>query len=141
MRSIFGGMMGLVVMIGLVALSELAAQEPRKELIERGKYLVERVSMCVDCHTPTGKDGKPDPTRSLEGAPFPGARNNPNMAGYSPPIAGLPGWTEEDAIRFLEIGKRPNGTEARPPMPPYRLNREDAEASVAYLKSLKRSSQ
>ncbi|MBI4463744.1 MAG: c-type cytochrome [Acidobacteria bacterium] len=141
MRNIFGGLMGLVVMIGLVALSEMAAQEPRQALVERGKYLVERVSMCIDCHTPQDKDGNPDPTRWLEGAPFPGARNDPNMASYAPPIAGLPGWNEQDAIRFLETGKRPNGAEARPPMPPYRLNREDAEAAVAYLKSLKRPSQ
>jgi hypothetical protein len=33
-------------------------------------------------------------------------------------------------------GRRPSGRVPDPPMPPFRLSREDAEAIVAYLRSL-----
>jgi hypothetical protein len=37
---------------------------------------------------------------------------------------------------FLETGKSPRGGKAGPPMPTYALKHEDAEAIVAFLKSL-----
>lgn len=52
-------------------------------------------------------------------------------------IAGLPNWTDEQAITFLTTGTAPDGTQANPPMPQYRFNRADAKAVVAYLRSLK----
>jgi len=51
-------------------------------------------------------------------------------------IAGLPGWETGDAVKFLMTGIAYNDLPARPPMPQYRFNKEDAEAVVAYLKSL-----
>ena len=51
-------------------------------------------------------------------------------------LAGLRGWDEDAAIKFLMTGIAYNDLHARPPMPPYRLNRQDAEAIVAFLKSL-----
>lgn len=137
MRRMFGGTVGIVLAMAWLASSGARAQGSGAKLIERGEYLVERASMCVDCHTPHDKNGKPDPTRRLQGAPFPGAANDPHLAPFAPPIAGLPGRKEEDVIKFLQTGQRPDGSQPRPPMPPYRLNREDAEAVVAYLKSLK----
>jgi hypothetical protein len=44
--------------------------------------------------------------------------------------------TEAQAITFLQTGKRPDGTQPRPPMPEFRLDEADATAVVAYLKSL-----
>jgi hypothetical protein len=57
-------------------------------------------------------------------------------AEMAPPIAGLPTMTDQQAVRYLMTGDKPDGTQSRPPMPEYRLTREDAMAVVAYLKSL-----
>lgn len=107
-------------------------------LIERGKYLVERVAMCIDCHSPRTPTGEFDQKRWLQGSVLDFAPRHPipNWTDVAPAIAGLPGYTEEEAIRLLETGIAPNGKPLRPPMPPYRMNREDARAVVAYLKSL-----
>jgi hypothetical protein len=50
-------------------------------------------------------------------------------------IAGLSGWSTKDAVSFLMTGKI-KGQAPLPPMPEYHLNRRDAEAVVAYLRSL-----
>jgi mono/diheme cytochrome c family protein len=107
-------------------------------LIERGKYLVERVAMCIDCHSPRTPTGEFDQKRWLQGSVLDFAPRHPipNWTDIAPAIAGLPGYTEEEAVRLLETGLGPNGKPLRPPMPPYRLNHEDALAVVAYLKSL-----
>jgi len=109
--------------------------------ITRGKYLVERVGLCIDCHSPRDQKGQYVPGQTLQGAPL-GFKNTvpmPKWAEVAPPIAGLPGWTAEQGITFLMTGKEPNGETPDPPMPEYRMNREDATAVVAYLKSLQPS--
>jgi hypothetical protein len=40
-------------------------------------------------------------------------------------------------VTFFETGKLPNGKQAAAPMPQYRFNPTDAQAIVAYLKSLR----
>lgn len=104
-------------------------------LIERGDYLVNGVVLCGDCHTPRGEGGALDLTRSLQGNDIgPGP---PGFASIAPPLAGLPaGYTEEQFIAFLQTGVRPDGSTTRPPMPPYRLNEEDARAVAAYIATL-----
>ena len=57
-------------------------------------------------------------------------------ADKAPGIAGLPGWEKDAAIRFLMTGVANNDLPSRPPMPQYRFNVQDAQAIVAYLKSL-----
>jgi mono/diheme cytochrome c family protein len=54
----------------------------------------------------------------------------------APPIAGLPNFTDEEAIVFLMTGVRPNGSRPLPPMPAYRLSRPEAADVVAYLRSV-----
>ena len=58
------------------------------------------------------------------------------LAARSSNIVALPGWTDEQAVRFFMTGLAYNDLPARQPMPPYRFKREDAEAIVAYLQSL-----
>ncbi len=107
------------------------------DLIARGRYLVEGVGLCADCHTPRNEQGEFVTAHWLRGAPigFTPAAPMP-WAPVAPPIAGLPSMTAEQAVAFLMEGKRPDGTMPRPPMPAYRLNEADARAMVAYLKSL-----
>lgn len=118
------------------------ASASRSALIERGRYLVEQVGMCQDCHTPMNEKGEFVRERYLMGAtiPFKPVGPVPAWAEQSPRIAGLPGWSEEDAIRFFMTGQNMTGGGPRPPMPPYRFNRQDAAAITAYLKSLTKSS-
>jgi hypothetical protein len=134
---------GLAAIVALGFVFTVSAEPPQrgsganKGLVARGRYLVINVGQCGDCHTPM-KMGKPVQSQFLHGAviPFKPTGPVPGWTAVSPRIAGLPGWTEEQGITFFTTGKKPNGTEASPPMPAYRYNRADAIAIVAYLKSL-----
>lgn len=107
--------------------------------LERGRYLVEQVGMCADCHSPRGPGGVFDRSRWLQGAPlgFAPTVPMPAWADHAPAIAGLHHYTDEQAIAFLSEGRTKHGQPLRPPMPEYRFDRADAEAVVAYLRSLK----
>lgn len=109
------------------------------EQIAHGKYLVENVGLCADCHTPRNERGEFDKSRWLQGSQlgFVPRGPMPAWADTAPSIAGLLNMTEADATRFFETGDYPGGKQLRPPMPPYRMNHEDASAVAAYLKSLK----
>jgi mono/diheme cytochrome c family protein len=110
-----------------------------EEQVERGRYLVENVGMCADCHTPMNERGEPVRESWLQGAPlsFKPLFEVPNWADVALPIAGLPNISEKDAISVLETGVYGDNQTLRPPMPQFRFKHEDAVAVVAYLKSLK----
>lgn len=85
-----------------------------------------------------GQNGEPDQSKWLKGAVLPFAPLHPMpWAKASPDIAGLRGWTTEQAIHLLTTGIGKDGRRPLPPMPQYRMNHRDAAAVVAYLKSLK----
>lgn len=117
--------------------SSMVARE--RSLVERGKYIVHGIGLCIDCHSPRDERGEFIESRHLTGAPLPfkPAVEMPWMPA-APRIAGFPtGYTAEDLVQFLMTGQRPHGLPPPlPPMPPYRMNREDAEATVAYLRTL-----
>lgn len=107
--------------------------------VKRGEYLVERVSLCADCHTARDWKGKQDRDRWLQGArlDFKPTKIMP-WAEFAPAIAGLPMFaTDEQAVTYFETGVKPDKKSSKPPMPQYRLDHADAEAVVAYLRSLK----
>jgi mono/diheme cytochrome c family protein len=106
--------------------------------IARGKYLVDGIGMCTDCHTPRDEKGEFIRERYLQGTPldFKPIAPMPVWADTSPNIAGLPGWSKDAAIKFFMTGIAYNELPARPPMPQYRFNQQDAVAIVAYLQSL-----
>ena len=125
------------------ATGTLWGQQPGTAQVARGKYLVEGVGVCGDCHTAHNEKGEPDRARWLQGAPldFQPIQPIPIFAKIAPPIAGLPaGWTEAEVAKFLQTGIGRDGKPRRPPMPPYRLNQADAAAVAAYLKSLQPAS-
>lgn len=119
----------------LVVLEPAAAFAQSKQ-IERGKYLVVEVARCGDCHTPMNEKGEPDQSLWLKGSVLPFKPTLPMpWAEKSVDIAGLPGWKQEDAVTFFMTGKYLSQS-PRPPMPDYHLSKTDAEAVVAYLRSL-----
>ena len=106
--------------------------------IQRGKYLVENVAMCADCHTPRDDKGQFDRAQWLQGNVLDIKPDHPMpFAAVAIPIAGLPGFTDEQALKFLETGLDLAGKPAMWPMPQFRFNHDDAVAVVAYLRSLK----
>jgi hypothetical protein len=106
--------------------------------VERGKYLVENVAMCEECHTPRDASGELDETRRLQGAPIwiAPVRPNPDWAMNAPALAGFAGYTDEQGAQILERGVGPNGLAIRKPMHIYHMNHADALAIMAYLRSL-----
>ena len=108
--------------------------------IERGQYLVERVCLCGDCHSPRNDKGEFDRAQWLQGELISFKPDHPMpFAAIAPPIAGLPSYAKDEAaVKFLETGTNTAGKRAMAPMPQFRLNHEDALAMVAYLRSLKK---
>ncbi len=132
-------MKGLLAVVVLVSTATILIAAAPGGQVGRGAYLVNQVAMCVQCHTPRDANGDLERTRLLQGAPIPVQSPFPNKkwAFRAPAIAGLPGWSDEDAIALLTTGQRLNGYMPNPPMPPFRMSRQDAEAVVAYLRSLR----
>ena len=128
----------VVVWTCVVTLAQTSVPAASADQMQRGKYLVEHVAMCIQCHTPRTAQGELDRTRLFQGAPIPLPTPFPRQpwAFEAPKIAGLPGWTVDDAVRLLQTGIGARGYTPRPPMPPFRMTPEDAAAVVAYLKSL-----
>lgn len=128
-----------VAMLAVLALPAVSRAQSSADRIARGKYIVENVGMCSDCHTPRDTKGGPVMSQLLRGAPL-GFRPVVAMpfAESAPPIVGgPPGWTVSQLVHFLETGERPNNRPVLPPMPSYRLSSADAEAVALYLCSLK----
>ena len=105
---------------------------------ERGRYLVENVAVCVQCHTPRSENGDLLFSRMLLGAPVPVTKPYPlqQWAEYAPRIAGLPQYSEEQMLKLLTVGIGRDGTPLRAPMPTFKMTSQDAQDVAAYLKSL-----
>jgi mono/diheme cytochrome c family protein len=106
--------------------------------VARGKYLVESVAVCGQCHTPRDGNGNLDRTRWLQGAPVPWlpAKPDSDWPLSAPRIGGTPPSNDADMVKLLMTGIWTNGNRLRFPMPQFRMERNDAEAVVAYLKSV-----
>lgn len=128
--------MGTVVAAALMA---AAAQAGDRQVV-RGRYLVENVGMCGDCHTPRNVMGQLDLSRPMAGTTidFRPTVPVPEWAEAAPAIAGpqARGWTRAQMVTYLKTGERPTGDFSRAPMPMVRLTQDDAEAVAAYLASL-----
>jgi len=110
--------------------------------IERGRYLMQSIVACGNCHTPQGPNG-PLPGMELAGGlkvvdekPFTAIASNitPDRE------TGIGKWTDAQIITAIREGKRPDGSIIGPPMPIglYRdLSDSDVRAIVAYLRSVK----
>lgn len=110
--------------------------------VEHGRYIVEEVARCWECHTPRDANGQPDHSRWMQGAPIwiTPVHPDPNWAMRAPDLAGFPSFTEAQGEKILEQGVGPNGIAIRAPMHTYHMTHEDAVAVIAYLRTLPRSS-
>ncbi len=135
-----GILAGGLFLLGMVVAAKPSPADADAAQIARGNYLVERVGLCGNCHSPRNEKGEFDRARWLQGAPI-GVKPIhpvPHWAEAAPPLAGLPpDWSEADVIKLMETGISRDAKPPDPPMPAYRLSHRDAVAVAAYLKSLK----
>jgi mono/diheme cytochrome c family protein len=134
---------GLLLLFVSSAQAQQAGKTPPKPTgnspdIARGKYLVEKVAMCGQCHTPRDSNGALDQSRALEGAPviLRPANADANWPLTAPRIGGTPPAGDAEMVKLLTTGIWTNGQPLRFPMMPFRMTDGDAKAVVAYLKSL-----
>jgi mono/diheme cytochrome c family protein len=133
--------MVLRIVLFWLPLSAVFAQQDK---IAYGKYLVEEVGKCHECHTPKLDNGEFDKTKWLKGAElnFQPIKPIERWHKTSPDLTFgsrlWQRWKEEGLRKYLETGLNPlNNKPADPPMPTYKLKPQDAEAIIEYLKSLK----
>ena len=120
----------------LAAISPILSAD---DLADRGKYLVENVGMCADCHTPRDQKGQLIQEKWMAGnvLAFKPTVPMPVWAPTAPSLRGLPNYTDEQAIKMFTQGITRLGTPPRPPMPEFRFSEEDAKAVMAYFRALK----
>jgi mono/diheme cytochrome c family protein len=106
--------------------------------VARGKYIVEGVARCGECHTPRDSNGNLDQSRALQGAPVTwlSSTQDSNWPLSAPRIGGTPPAPDPDMVKLLTTGIWTDGKRLRRPMPQFRMDRSDAEAVIAYLKSV-----
>jgi mono/diheme cytochrome c family protein len=105
--------------------------------LEHGRYLVENVVMCYECHSTRDERGNLIASTKFLGGPMPVRPPWPaNWPETIPRIAGLPGYTDELAMRLLTQGAiKRDGTQLRRPMPPFRMTPQDAADVIAYIRT------
>lgn len=103
----------------------------------RGRYLVENVAMCGECHSTRDQAGNIMPEKRLQGGALPIRlpwQLDPPV--QVPRIAGLPGYSDAEALKLLMDGAmKRNGQQARAPMPRFHMTREDAADVIAFLRT------
>ena len=107
----------------------------------RGRYLVEAVLHCGECHTPRDRLGGRDESRRFAGYRIGGPDGfaAPNISGD--PDHGIGSWSQADIAGFLQTGIKPDGDVVGSRMSEViegasHLSATDREAVAAYLKSL-----
>lgn len=108
----------------------------------RGKYIVEELARCQDCHTPRLANGELDRTRWLKGGPlsFTSVQKDWNWETRAPDLTSsgrIAGQFPDKLLETLITGHWPGSRPPYLPMPQYHMDRSDAEAVVEYLKTIK----
>lgn len=133
-------LLAMVLAGPVVSASIKAAADER---VKRGAYLA-AIMDCTGCHTPGALRGKPDPARALAGSDV--GFEIPGLGIFYPPNltpdreTGLGKWSAAEIVAAIRTGARPDGRVLVPVMPYHsysKLTDTDADALVAYLKSLK----
>jgi mono/diheme cytochrome c family protein len=112
--------------------------------VGRGKYLA-AIMDCAGCHNVGSFSPKPDEGYLQGGTigfevPGMGVFYPPNLTPH--PDAGIGKWSEDDIVKAVRTGQRPDGRILAPAMPWHaysHLTDEDAKALAAYLKTLRPS--
>lgn len=125
----------------ITAAALLAAGAAHAEtLLERGRYLVQGIAACGNCHTPQGPKGPLPGMELAGGTALPGPGYTAFASNITPdPDTGIGRWTDRQIIRAIREGRRPDDSIIGPPMPIHlyrQVSDRDAQAMVAYLRSV-----
>lgn len=114
--------------------------------VARGKYIVENIAVCGDCHTPRKMDGTFDARKALSGVECfvdadpaddtVGCLSSRNLTSHE---TGLKNRSDQEIKDMFTKGERPDGKSLHPFMPYWVLGNmsdEDADAIVAYLRTV-----
>ena len=120
---------------------EMPPPRPTDPVLARGRYLVDALGHCGECHTPRDCLGATDYSRYLAGSvDGPEGKKVPNITPDR--TDGIGKWDADDLDYFLESGELPNGDYAGGLMTEVidnatsKLTKADRGAMVAYLKSV-----
>jgi len=125
-----------------LAIAPAAAQTPPHSPIDRGKYLVEGILTCGNCHTPRGPGGVLDTARRHAGGPqvWETAEYRVHPTNITPDKqTGIGAWSTGEIKAAIRDGKRPSGQQLSPQMPSayYKIFAPaDLDAVVSYMQSL-----
>jgi hypothetical protein len=106
--------------LGLASLLTMSAMSFAQTPVEHGRYLVEGVLTCGNCHSPRGPGGVIDTTRLYSGGPqtwdeptfkVKGANITPDHE------TGIGAWSEGDIKKAVTEGIRPTGVQLASIMP------------------------
>ncbi len=130
-----------VIVPAVACLLPMALQA--QDSLARGKYLLEEVGKCQECHTARTEAGELDRSKWLKGAVL-NFKPIAEVKGWHPAAPDITPsgrlwerWGEKGLADFLTTGKNPRGGKAEAPMPTYTMTPADAKAVVDYLKTLK----
>ncbi len=132
LRCLFGGVLLCTAMTPALAQTAL----------ERGRYLVEGILTCGNCHTPKGPKGEPVQERRHAGGSIEWDTPAFHVRGTNitrDRETGIGSWSAEDIKRAIVHGVRPNGVQLAPIMPSafYKVfTPGDLDAVVTYMLSL-----
>jgi len=118
--------------------------------VARGRYIVDTLAVCSDCHTPRNPDGSPNTAMYLAGndcfigsdksndagGPGPGCLTTRNLTSDT---TGLKNRTAQEIRDMFQNGKRTVGGVLYPVMPYWvyhNMTDSDADAVVAYLRTV-----
>jgi mono/diheme cytochrome c family protein len=108
--------------------------------LERGKYLVEVLAACGNCHTPKGANGEIGGKHLAGGLEIREPFGVAVASNITPdPDTGLGRWSDGEVIRAIRDGKGRDGRVLGPPMPFHlyrRLSDRDVQAIVDYLRTV-----
>jgi mono/diheme cytochrome c family protein len=130
-------MLPIAVAAAALCSNVAAAETP----LERGTYLMNSIVACGNCHTMQGPEGPVGAELAGRAEPI----EEPGLFKARPdnitphPETGIGKWTDEQIIRAIREGIRPDGTIIGPPMPieQYRkLSDSDVQAILAYLRQV-----
>src|SRR5436305_11648414 len=103
--------------ICLAALCIIAGSAAAQAPTERGKYLVEGILTCGNCHTPRGTGGVLDTSQRHAGGPqvWDTSEYNVRPSNITPDKAtGIGNWTAAQVKSSIRDGKRPDGSQLSP---------------------------
>jgi mono/diheme cytochrome c family protein len=109
-------------------------------LVERGRYLVNGIAGCGNCHTMQGPNGPVQGMDLAGGLEMKDRFFTAWSSNITPDVeTGIGRWTDEQIINGIREGRRPDGSAIGLPMP-FRMYRmiadSDVKAMVAYLRTV-----